>query len=355
MLHHTKHRAHFSHGFALPATLLFTIGGCFNEAQAYDWGSDYGVSTGVGIHDNYRLTSENETDSASYEVGGFANVVGRTEISRVGLTLRTRYRTFSDSSIDDETSYNLALDTSRNDERLSSYLTVSYAEASTTETELEDTGVTEDGTRKTASISPGVGYQLDERNSVAADLNYRDVSYDTVSLTEYTNTSLSLSWSHGLDEARSITPSYVYTVYDPDDPEDPDDDGTTEINTVNLGYSHAVTQATSYNAVIGVSFVDEPQGSETSGVGSVSVVHEEDERNVLTMSLSRSYEGSGDGDVREEDRIDLQWDHALTEISQTVLSLGSLHTDNRDYYTFGIWRETTRQTQGLHDISGPGH
>ena len=319
--------------YVLPAVLLFVLGGWWNLASAYDWKTDYGVNAGVGAHDNYRLTDEDETDTASAEVGGFVNIEGTTEISRAGLALTAMNRSFSESSIDDETSYNLALNTSRAGERLSSYLSATFDSASTTETELLDTGDNQDGTRDTIAISPGLSYQLDERNSLATDLSYRDVTYDKVSLTEYTNTSVSLSWNYWLDDTRSITSSYVYSVYDPDDPDDPDDDGTTDTNSLNLGYGFQTSEVTAYNITLGVTNVDEPQNSTTSGIGSLNVNHQTDERNNFTLSLSKSYEGSGEGDVRDTDRINLQWNHGLSDRSQTTLSGEGVNTNDRDYYT----------------------
>jgi hypothetical protein len=313
--------------YALPAAFFIVLGGPWNLASAYDWDSNYGVNTGIGFHDNYRLTDEDETDSTSFEVGGFVNIEGRTEISRVGLTLRARNRSFSDSSIDDETSYNLALNTSRAGERLASYLSVAFDSASTTQTELLDTGVNKDGTRDTVTISPGLSYQLDERNSLATDLSYRDVTYDTVSLTEYTNTSLSVSWSYQFDETSSIRTSLVHSVYNPDD------DGNTDTNSLNLGYGFSTSDATAYNITVGVTDVDGPQNSTTGGTGAFNVNHQTDERNNFSLTLSKSYEGSGRGNVREEDRINLQWNHGLSDRSQTTVSAEGVNTDDRDYYT----------------------
>jgi hypothetical protein len=162
--------------YILPATLLFVLGGSWNLAGAYDWNTDYGVDTGVGAHDNYRLTDDDETDSSSAEVGGFISIEGTTEISSVGLSLSGRDRRFSDSSIDNEDSYNLALDTSRSGERIGSYLSLIFDSASTTETELLDSGVNEDGSRDTITISPGISYQLDERNSFGTVLIYSYVT-----------------------------------------------------------------------------------------------------------------------------------------------------------------------------------
>jgi long-subunit fatty acid transport protein len=319
--------------YVLPAVLFIVLGGSWNLASAYDWSSDYGINTGVGVHDNYRLTDKDETDSTSFEVGGFVSIEGRTEISQVRLALRAKNRIFSDSSIDDETSYNLALNTSRTGERLSSYLSLAFDSASTTETELLDTGENKDGTRDTVTIAPGLSYQLDERNSLATDLSYRDVTYDTVSLTEYTNTSLALSWSYRFDETRSVTTRYVYSVYDPDDPKDPDDDGNTDTNSLSLGYGFSTSEATAYNITLGVTDVDGPQDSTTSGTGAFNVNHQTDERNNFSLSLSRNYEGSGRGDVRERDRINLQWNHGLSDRSQTTVSAEGVNADDRDYYT----------------------
>ena len=319
--------------YVLLAALFIVLGGSSNLASAYDWSTDYGINTGVGVHDNYRLTDNDETDSTSFEVGGFVNIEGRTEISRVGLALRAKNRNFSDSSIDDETSYNLALNTSRTGERLASYLSVDFDSASTTETELLDTGENKDGTRDTVTIAPGLSYQLDERNSLATDLSYRDVTYDKVSLTEYTNTSLALSWSYRFDETRSATTSYVYSVYDPDDPDDPDDDGTTDTNSLSLGYGFSTSEATAYNITLGVTDVDGPQDSTTSGTGAFNVNHQTDERNNFSLTLSKDYEGSGRGDVQERDRINLQWNHGLSDRSQTTVSAEGVNTDDRDYYT----------------------
>lgn len=313
--------------------LLFLLGGSWNYADAYDWNSDYGVDTGVGFHDNYRLTDDDDTDTTSIEAGGFVSAEGRTEISRLGLALRARNRSFSDSSIDDETSYNLGLNALRTGERLSSYLSLGFDSASTTETELEDSGDNRDGTRDTLTVSPGLSYQLDEQNSVATNLSYRDVTYDKVSLTEYTNTSISLSWSYQLDETRSITTSVVHSVYDPDDPEDPDDDGKTDTNSLNLGYGFSTSDATAYSITVGITDVDGPQDSTTSGTGAFNVVHQTDERNTFSLALSRSYVGSGRGDVREQDRIDLQWNHGLTERAQTTVSVTGVHDDDRNYFS----------------------
>jgi hypothetical protein len=310
--------------------VFYLYSGCWNAVNAYDWTNDYGVNAGVGYDDNYRLTEDNEIDTRSSDIGGSISIQGATEISEVGLVLRARNRSFSESSIDDETSYNLALNTSRAGERLSSNFNLSFDQASTTQTELLDTGENRDGKRNILAASPGLSYQLDERNSVGTNLLYRDVTYDTVSLVEYTNTSIWLGWDHRLDETRSFTVSYVYSVYDPEN------DDTTDTNSVNLGYGFQTSEVTAYSFTLGVTDVDGPRDSTTGGTGSFNVNQQIDDRNNFTLSLSTSYEGSGRGNVREEDRINLAWNHALSDRSQATFSAEGVNTDDRDYLTFRV-------------------
>jgi opacity protein-like surface antigen len=122
-------------------------------------------------------------------------------------------------------------------------------------------------------------------------------------------------------------------VYDPDDPDDPDDDGTTDTNSLSLGYGFSTSEATAYYITLGVTDVDGPQDSTTGGTGAFNVNHQTDERNNFSLSLSKDYEGSGRGDVRERDRINLQWNHGLSDRSQTTVSAEGVNTDDRDYYT----------------------
>ena len=328
---------HLVHRKVLSTTLGVVLCVSWNMAGAYDWSSDYGVSLTLGIEDNYRLTTEDETDTTSAEAGVFTSITGADETTRLQFTLGAREKRFSESSIDDQTTYNMGFNGSKSAERLLGRLSVSYRQESTTETELLDSGDNRDGERKTTAISPGVDYQLDERNTLSADYSFQDVSYDTVSLTEYTNNSLSLGWSHQLDETTRVSTGFTHTVYDPDD------DDSTDVDSVNLGYGFQTSAATNYNLTVGLSNIDRPEGSETSGTGAFNVTHQTDDRNSFTLALSKDYEGSGDGEVRETDRVNLLWNHALSETTQTtVFAEGAnnsadddANNDDRTYYTVG--------------------
>ena len=315
--------------YRLPVILVVLLVLACNPANAYDWNSDYGANLTLGYDDNFRLSSDDEIDTASTSVGVFTDIAGTTEISSIRLALGIDGTTYSESSIDDETNYNLSLDTTRTGERLSSFLNVLLESAATTETELLDTGfLDEDGTRDSVSVTPGLSYQVDERNSFSASLSVEDVSYDTVSLTEYTDNSLSLSWRYQLDETSSVSTSLQHAVYDPDD------DDETNTDSVYVGYELRASEATTYNFSVGFTEVESPDDSEDGSNYTFDVNHRPDERNSFALGLSNSYEASGAGIVREEDRLNLQWSHALSERAQVTLSMDGVSTDDRDFYSF---------------------
>jgi hypothetical protein len=292
-----------------------------------------------GFNDNFRLREDDEIDTTSIELSVSAGMERATEISNIRLALGISGTSYSESSIDDDSAYRLSLQSSRSLERFSNFLNVDLKSEATTETELLDTGfLAEDGTRDSVSITPGLSYQVDERNSVSVSLELEDVSYDTVSLTEYQDNSVSLSWSYRLEETSSVSTSVRHTSYDPDDDDDtdtydPDDDDDTDTNSVNLGYELRASEATTYNFAVGFTEVDRPDDSEDGGIYAFDVDYRTDERNSFTLGLSHSFEPSGAGVVREEDRLNLRWNHGLSERTQVTVSAEAVSTDDPDVNT----------------------
>jgi hypothetical protein len=296
--------------------------------SAYDWERVYDVAATVGFDDNFRLRPDDKIDTTSTELSVSGGMERATEISNIRLELGISGTSYSESSIDDDSEYKLSLRSSRSVERFSSFLDVSLKSEATTKTELLDTGfLAEDGTRDSARITPGLSYQVDERNSVSASLELQDVSYDTVSLTEYQDNSVSLGWSYRLEETSSVSTNVRHTSYDPDD----DDD--TDTNSVYLGYELNASEATTYNFVVGFTDVDRPDDSEDGSIYAFDVNYGTDERNSFTLGLSHSFEPSGAGAVREEDRLNLQWNHGLSERTQVTVSAEAVNTDDTDVNT----------------------
>ena len=296
--------------------------------KAYNWEAEYGLSLTAGYDDNYRLTESNELETSSAGIRLFSSAEGETEISSLRIGASAGATNYSESEIDDSDFYGLSLDTSRSGERFTGSLGLSLESRSTAETERLDTGVIEDGNRETVTVSPGISYAVNERNSMSLGLSAQDVSYDTESQTDFKNNAATLSWTYRLDETSNLTGSYNFSRYDPDS-----EDDETDTQSVGIGYGWSASEATSYVFSTGYTDVDRPDDSENGYNFAFSINHERDERNTFTFAVSNSYQPSGEGQVREENRLSLAWAHALSDRAQFTLSSSAVETDDRDYFT----------------------
>jgi len=302
------------------ATLLTWV-----PANAYDWNSDYGVDATIESDDNFRLEEVDPVSTTSSSIGFFADLHGTTEISSLRLAIKANATRYSESSIEDSENYYLTLATMRRGERWTGNLDLSLVEESTTGTELLDTGAVVDGARKTANIAPGISYQLNERNAIYTNLAFSDVTYDTVSLTEYTDNSIALGWVNQFSETSEISLNTSASEYDPDN------NDTTTVTGVNIGYGFNTSEATRYNLQLGSSERDRPTGTDRDGNSSFEINHSIDDRNGFSLFVGNGYAGSGSGEVRYEKRLNLRWDHALAERMQLTLTGEGVSTDDRDY------------------------
>jgi hypothetical protein len=314
--------------------LIFLFTAVCKPASAYDWrtvtiwNSDYGVNATLESNDNFRLTESDPIETTATSVGVFADLEGTTEASSIRFIVGASATRYSESSIEDSDDYYLSLETARRGERWSGTLDLSIAQESTTETELLDTGRVVDGERIKASIAPGVNYQLDERNSIYGSLAITDVTYDTVALTEYFEYTTSAGWVNQLSETSEV--SLNGSVYD----YDPDGCCTSTITSVNIGYGFNTSEATRYNFQLGTSERDNPSGTDRDRNSSFEIMHSIDDRNSFALFAGNGYVGSGAGEARYENRLNLRWDHALAERMQFTLTGEGVSTNenNRDYF-----------------------
>ena len=307
--------------------------------SAYDWNRDYGVSATVLRDDNFRLTESEKIETTSTSVVVFADLQGTSEISSIRLALGARATNYSESSIEDIDEYDLSLDTARWGERWSGNFDLSLRSRSTTETEFEDTGELVDGNRRTASVAPGAIYQLDERNSIYANLGFSDVTYDTVSFTDYIDNSLAVGWVNKFSEISELSINGRISVFDPVD------NDVTTTSTANLGYDYSTSEATRYSIRLGYGRIDRPTGMESNGNSSFEFNHSIDERNGVSLFAGRGYVPSGNGNVRYESRLNLNWNHAIAERLQFDLTADVSHRSDRDYQTIsaGVSHQYTRE------------
>ena len=259
--------------------VLMTAATMSNYANAYDWNTSYGANASLGYDDNYRLTETEKVDTTTGTVGVSANLDGTTEVSSLNLSVGADTTEYSDASIAESDQYRILLSTSHRGERFTNSLGVSFDSESTAQAELLDSGFTGDGTRDTLSVTPNVSYAIDELNSFSANLQHQDVSYDTVSLTDYVNNAVTLSWLRQINENSSISANLSLARYEPDDADE------TDTESVFIGYNWRSSSATGYTLSLGYSDVDRPNSRDSGGNYSFAINHQTDELNSFNRAV----------------------------------------------------------------------
>jgi hypothetical protein len=301
-------------------------------AYGYDWNNSYRIGLETGYNTNYRLNNE-EIETVYGELGVSADITGLTESSSVSLSGAIAGDSYSDSDVDDETQYRLNLDTENRSERSAWYLGVSATREPTVETELLDSGVLVDGTRDRLNVSPGVVYQLSERNSVELGLEFREDTYDSDLFVENTNELVFVGLTHQLNETSGVGARLSYSEYDPDD------DDVTETSNLSIRYQVNPGENLSYLFSIGYSDVDEPVGSDSGGTYSIDIQNIQDEKNTYTLSFAHNFYTSSLGEVREEDRVIAGLTRGLTERTSFIATAEFTSTDDTDSYRFALSME----------------
>ena len=296
------------------------------NAHAFNWESEYGVNITAGYDDNIRLSASNELDTSFTRLGLSASAEGSSELTSLKLSVGINGDSYSNSSVDDQTTGGLSLNLNNQSERRQSNLQVSFQTEPTIETELLDSGVIVDGTRDTLRVSPGMSYQVSERNSVSINFGFTDVSYEIIPLTDYQNSSVALGWRYRLHETSDFSTNLSVSHYEPVNA------AGTDTGNLSLGYNVRKSETTTYSFSVGYSDVDGPANQQTGLTFSVGINNIRDERNIFSLTATHSFQASGLGVVREEDRIGLSWTHAFSERLQGVLSSDFVGTDDRDYF-----------------------
>ncbi|MDC1287764.1 hypothetical protein N8198_07755 [Gammaproteobacteria bacterium] len=289
------------------------------------WYHDYSAELSSEYVDNFRLTETDQIDTRADTLALNLELGSASETSTVTGFFFIDATKYSDSSIEDSDSYALDFDFGRNVERSYQLLYVSQRSQSTTETELLDTGRIVDGTRISTSITPEVGYYIDERNSISTSLNFLDTSYDNVSLVEYTEITLSGSWNYQTDEISILSPGISVSEYNPKN------GSATVTNTIGVNYESKFSPAMDYSLGVGFSNIDSLSDFESGGIYSLEVSYKPDQRNDFTGSLSSDFVPSGSGSVVETGSLDFLWNHGISEKLTFDMSGIASTTSSRNY------------------------
>lgn len=239
-----------------------------------------------------------------------------------------------------------------------------YEKASTRITELEESGlVTTDGTRTSMSLAGNWRSALSERSTLAANAEYRDVTYDGGTYTDYSNLSGGISFSHALSERIEPFLSATASRYEPDGPSG----SSSNHYSAQAGVKWKASERLDWILQGGSSLIT----GETDDTGWQASfgLHYITQRSDLALNAGRYVNPSGEGGYAASDQVKGAWSYAINERTRSGIDAAwrnYMGDTPNTLYEFGAWisRELTpfwsarlsyrykqRQEEGLSDAT----
>jgi hypothetical protein len=216
-------------------------------------------------------------------------------------------------------------------------LTTTYQEVSSRAAELLNTGgITADNTQKTGSLRGLWRSAITEFSTLSADADYKAVSYDAGTQTNYNNIAASISWNYAWSER--IEPFLRFSVshYDPENTTATV--ATSDYYTATAGVKVKASEHIEWTAQGGPSRVS-ARTTDTGWQGSVDMTYRAD-RYDAALTMGRSVTVSGDGGFVASDRVAGTFGYTIDERSGLGLSASWQDNKGNNPNTFqqlGAW------------------
>lgn len=229
-----------------------------------------------------------------------------TDEYKVGLAVNLE-RSSDESLSQNRSDPSLLLGWRRQSELGEMGLTAKYDQASTRATELAESGlVAADSTRTSKSLSGNWRKALNERNSLAADLEYKDISYDSGSYNDYTNLSGGLKYSHAVSERAEAFLHANASRYNPDGTGFPSNNYGALV-----GMKMLASERLDWTAQVGLSRTT--GNDDGTGWQGSYLLHYAGVRSDLNLEIGRYMNPSGEGGFAESDQVRASWGYAVDE------------------------------------------
>jgi len=333
---------------------------------AADTGIEGSVSQSVAYDDNF-LFRQNADSTLIYTLTPQLTGYYRTPTYTSALTGAVDIQRHSDFSEYDRSNPRLSWQQSWLRIRSAYNLGISYQETDQRSEAADDLGdFTTRSKVSTLSFAPSYQYQWSERDSLSLSFNYTDRTYSgNTSSNDNQSYSLNTGWSHKLNERIALRANLGYTRYESEGRLQ--SDTRSDIWRVNTGVSYDWTERTSLTLLLGVThqktqtsqlglverddllFIE--QINRTSNQTGTSVTlqwNHEALLNNYSASYTRDLVPSSDGNVREQDRLNLGFSRKLSDLSRMGVNASWLQssddTSSRDYFSISptYTREFTR-------------
>lgn len=318
----------FYSGIRYWITPLILIG--FSGSLHAAWNNVYGVNASVGYDSNFRLTEEDEIETSQTTASLQARAENTSQTTNLAISSSIGGNDYSDSEIDGESFFDLDVNWIQNYERSNYSLGAAYMLEPTAETEVLDTGAIVDGSRDTVILTGGYRYDLSQSSTISLDASFSDVTYDSDLFNEFQEANLFINYNLRADSNSSWTYSLGYTDFDPELNEE------AETLVATIGYQLSTSAATDMNFTLGYTDVSGGDDASDGGVFSFTVTNASDQRNTYSLSLTRDILSGGGGELREQDTLELDWNHRISDRLSFDSSIVALSSNLRDYGELGF-------------------
>ena len=300
-------------------------------SHAAAWSYAFPTDLSLQYDDNLNLTTTDEISAYRLRLAPSVLLKHDTAQSHFDLNLSV----WIDRYYDTEGDYD------RNDPRLSAIYDREFSRGKvgaaakfirrpTIESQFEDTGqanVTD--SQDTTEVSAYGKYDLDERNMLGIDGMFRDVSYDTNSLTDYRYGLINLSWGNqrsaelslrGFATAAHMAPYNTSSQIAPD----------TDAFLLGVASEYAWSEQAQLDAWLGAYYAKQDGGDDTSGLQGLIAFTYQGETLKSTFSASRTQQPSGSGTLRIQNEFRVKLAKDLTERSST--GVDAYWRDSKDLF-----------------------
>ena len=299
------------------ARLLFLVAGCtFGSVPvlAGEWDQTVSLPTTLEYDSNLPLSATKKQGVSRLIIVPAYSLVGTYGIDEFKAGLGLHVERSSDQRVSmNRKDPNLLLGWRRLTETGEFGLTTTYDEVSSRAAELQNTGgITTDSTQKTAALRGLWRSAVTESSTLTADADYKTVSYDTGSQTNFNNLSAGISWNYAWSER--IEPFLRFSVshYEPDKatltaPASDYYTATAGVKVQASEYLEWTAQGGPGRVVASV--------TDTGWQGSLAMQYRGD-RYDITLNMGRSVTVSGDGGFVASDQVTGAFSYAIDERSR---------------------------------------
>lgn len=323
----------FRHSVPLP--LLALVSGL--PVMADNLQQDVSVSFGAEYDSNPALMTSNEEGVWRAKITPSYSLIGTYGADEYKARLSLNLERSSNATLSaNREDPSLLLDWRRQTETGEFGLAAKYEEVSTRVTELSESGlISADGTRAAKSLAGNWRSALSERSTLAADAEYKDVSYDGGAYTDYSNLAGGVTYSYLLSERAEPFLRAAASHYEPDGSLG----SSSDYYSIVAGLKWKATERLDWSVQAGANRVT-GQTEDNGWQGNFALNYEITPRANMAMEMGRYVSPSGEGGFAESDQVKGSWGYAISERTRS-----GIEAYWRDYkgatpstiYQLGAW------------------